>query len=222
MPRPTRSPCSGRSSSCRSCCSRCPAGAWVDRLPRRLILVVGDFGRAVSLVSIPIAYELGVLTIWQLYIVGFVNGTLTVFFDVADQSFLPAILEPRRPGRGQLEAPGQRVRGADPRPAARRRSRRAADRADRGPARRRELRRVGRPDLLDPEARAETRSRKERRRPTARRARSPASGPRSPRACATSSATRTCATSPRAPARRTCSRTSRSRPSRSSPTGPSS
>ncbi len=71
-----------------------PAGAWVDRLPRRLILVVGDFGRAASLVSIPIAYELGVLSIWQLFIVGFVNGTLTVFFDVADQSFLPAILEP--------------------------------------------------------------------------------------------------------------------------------
>ncbi len=70
-----------------------PAGAWVDRLPRRLILVVGDFGRAASLLSIPIAYELGILTIWQLYVVGFVNGCLTVFFDVADQSFLPAILD---------------------------------------------------------------------------------------------------------------------------------
>jgi MFS family permease len=71
-----------------------PAGAWVDRLPRRLILVVGDFGRAAALLTIPIAYELGVLTIWQLYVVGFVNGLLTVFFDVADQSFLPAIIEP--------------------------------------------------------------------------------------------------------------------------------
>jgi MFS family permease len=71
-----------------------PAGAWVDRLPRRLILVAGDFGRALSLASIPIAYELGALTIWQLFVVGFINGTLTVFFDVADQSFLPAILEP--------------------------------------------------------------------------------------------------------------------------------
>jgi MFS family permease len=71
-----------------------PAGAWVDRLPRRLILVVGDLGRAVALLSIPIAFELGGLTIWQLYVVGFINGTLTVFFDVADQSFLPAILEP--------------------------------------------------------------------------------------------------------------------------------
>ncbi|MEO8228290.1 MAG: MFS transporter [Chloroflexota bacterium] len=71
-----------------------PAGAWVDRLPRRLILVAGDFGRAASLLTIPIAYELGGLTIWQLYVVGFVNGVLTVFFDVADQSYLPAILEP--------------------------------------------------------------------------------------------------------------------------------
>ena len=33
------------------------------------------------------------LTIWQLYVVGFVNGVMTVFFDVADQSFLPTILE---------------------------------------------------------------------------------------------------------------------------------
>lgn len=71
-----------------------PAGAWVDRLPRRLILVTGDLGRAISLLTIPIAWELGVLSMGQLYIVGFVNGLLTVFFDVADQSFLPAILEP--------------------------------------------------------------------------------------------------------------------------------
>jgi len=70
-----------------------PAGAWVDRLPRRPILIVGDLGRALSLCSIPIAYALGGLTIWQLYVVGFVNGVLTVFFDVAYQSYLPAIVD---------------------------------------------------------------------------------------------------------------------------------
>jgi MFS family permease len=70
-----------------------PAGVWVDRLPRRPILVVGDLGRAVMLASIPIAYAFNALTIWQLYVVGFVNGVLTVFFDVADQSYLPEILE---------------------------------------------------------------------------------------------------------------------------------
>jgi MFS family permease len=70
-----------------------PAGVWVDRFPKKRILVLGDLGRAAMLVSIPIAYGLGGLTIWQLYIVGFVNGVMTVFFDVADQSYLPAILE---------------------------------------------------------------------------------------------------------------------------------
>jgi MFS family permease len=70
-----------------------PAGVWVDRFPKKRILVIGDLGRAVMLISIPIAYALGALTIWQLYVVGFVNGLMTVFFDVADQSYLPVILE---------------------------------------------------------------------------------------------------------------------------------
>ena len=70
-----------------------PAGVWVDRFPKKRILVIGDVGRAFMLASIPIAYALGALTIWQLYVVGFVNGLMTVFFDVADQSYLPSILE---------------------------------------------------------------------------------------------------------------------------------
>jgi MFS family permease len=70
-----------------------PAGAWVDRLRRRPILIAGDLGRVLSLLSIPVAYELGVLTIAQLYVVGFVNGTCTVFFDVAYQSYLPALVD---------------------------------------------------------------------------------------------------------------------------------
>lgn len=70
-----------------------PAGAWVDRLRRRPILIIGDLGRAIILTTIPIAYALNVLTIWQLYVVGFIAGTLTVFFDVANQSYLPSIVE---------------------------------------------------------------------------------------------------------------------------------
>ena len=70
-----------------------PAGVWVDRFPRKQILVIGDVGRAVMLASIPIAFALDALTIWQLYVVGFVNGIMTVFFDIADQSYLPQILE---------------------------------------------------------------------------------------------------------------------------------
>lgn len=70
-----------------------PAGVWVDRLRRRPILIAGDLGRAIALATIPIAFTAGVLTVWQLYVVAFVTGILTVFFDVADQSYLPSLLE---------------------------------------------------------------------------------------------------------------------------------
>jgi MFS family permease len=69
-----------------------PAGVWVDRLPRRPILIAGDFGRAVLLASIPIAYVMDALTLGQLYVVGFLVGTCTVFFDVAYQSYLPSLV----------------------------------------------------------------------------------------------------------------------------------
>ena len=70
-----------------------PAGVWVDRLRRRPILIAGDLVRAAALVSIPIAFALDALTIWQLYIVGFINGCATVFFDVAYQSYLPSLVD---------------------------------------------------------------------------------------------------------------------------------
>ena len=70
-----------------------PAGVWVDRLRRRPILIAGDLGRAACIASIPIAFYFDALTIWQLYVVGFVNGCLTVFFDVAYQSYLPSVVD---------------------------------------------------------------------------------------------------------------------------------
>ena len=70
-----------------------PAGVWVDRLPRRPILIFGDLGRAVLLGTIPAAYALDILSIWQLYVVGFFVGVCTVFFDVAYQSYLPSLVD---------------------------------------------------------------------------------------------------------------------------------
>ena len=70
-----------------------PAGVWVDRLRRRPILIASDVVRALLLGSIPIAYVLDALTLGQLFVVGFLFGICTVFFDVAYQSYLPSLVE---------------------------------------------------------------------------------------------------------------------------------
>lgn len=68
------------------------AGAWVDRVRCRPVLLTTDLGRAVLLLSVPVAAAFGALTLWQLYVVMFAVGVLTVFFDVAHQSYLPRLL----------------------------------------------------------------------------------------------------------------------------------
>ncbi len=70
-----------------------PAGAWVDRMRYRWVLIVNDVIRALVLASIPLAQWLGVLTIGQLYAVALVTGISTVFFDVAYQSYLPQLID---------------------------------------------------------------------------------------------------------------------------------
>lgn len=72
------------------------AGAWVDRLRRRPVLIWSDLGRAVLLGSIPLAFVLGALTFWQLLIVAALSAVLTTFFDAADNAYLPAIVERER------------------------------------------------------------------------------------------------------------------------------
>src|SRR2546421_302877 len=58
-----------------------PAGAWVDRVRRRPLMIAADLGRALLLFSIPIAAVLGVLRFEQLVLVSALAGILTVFFD---------------------------------------------------------------------------------------------------------------------------------------------
>ena len=69
-----------------------PAGVWVDRWRRRPVLITADVGRALALATVPLAYAFDVLTIGQLYAVALVTGLFTVFFDVAYQSYLPALV----------------------------------------------------------------------------------------------------------------------------------
>jgi len=72
-----------------------PAGVWVDRLRRRPLLIASDVGRAAVLASIPIAYALDIMSIGQLYVVGFLAGTLAVSFDLAYLSYVPSLV-PRK------------------------------------------------------------------------------------------------------------------------------
>jgi len=69
-----------------------PAGALVDRWNRKWTMILCDMGRAIALGSIPIAYAVGVLTITQLYAVSFLEGTLFVFFSLAETAALPQIV----------------------------------------------------------------------------------------------------------------------------------
>ena len=70
-----------------------PAGAWVDRLRRRLVMIVTDLVCALALAAIPICAWQHVLSIGLLYASGFVVGAATIMFDASDQAFLPTIVE---------------------------------------------------------------------------------------------------------------------------------
>ncbi len=68
------------------------AGVWVDRWPRRRILIVSDIVRALALATIPLAAALHALTLTQLFAVALVTSVGSVFFDVAYQAYLPDLV----------------------------------------------------------------------------------------------------------------------------------
>jgi predicted MFS family arabinose efflux permease len=59
------------------------AGVLVDRWDRKWVMLVCDTGRTLGLASIPVAYAFGHLTIWQLYITAFLEGTFMTVFTLA-------------------------------------------------------------------------------------------------------------------------------------------
>lgn len=84
------------------------AGAWVDRLRRRPLMIWTDLGRAVLLATIPIAAIGGWLSLAHLLVVALLTAALTTVFDVADNAYLPSIV-PRRDlmrANGALTASG--------------------------------------------------------------------------------------------------------------------
>ena len=85
-----------------------PAGVWVDRIRRRRVMIGSDLGRVVTLGSVPVAYAAGLLTLGQLFVVTLVAGVLTVFFDVAYQSYLPSLV-----GREHLVEGNAKLTGSE-------------------------------------------------------------------------------------------------------------
>ncbi|GAA5187573.1 MFS transporter [Rugosimonospora acidiphila] len=83
-----------------------PAGVWVDRLPRRPLLIGVDAGRALLMGTVPVAWWLHVLSLAQLVVVAFAVGLLSVFFDVGYPAYLPSVVPRDRlvEGNGALAA----------------------------------------------------------------------------------------------------------------------
>jgi MFS family permease len=73
------------------------AGAWVDRRgKRRQTMIVTALGRAALLATIPLAFWLDVLTLPQLYVVGFLVGTLSVVFFVSYSTLFVSLVPRER------------------------------------------------------------------------------------------------------------------------------
>jgi predicted MFS family arabinose efflux permease len=83
-----------------------PAGVWVDRVRRRPLMLGADFARAALMLTIPIAWWGGWLTLAQLLVVALLVGVGTVFFDIAYQSYLPSLVgrEHIAEGNAKLQA----------------------------------------------------------------------------------------------------------------------
>ena len=68
-------------------------GVWMDRIRRRPVMILMNLVEAATLASVPVAFVLGVLGLYQLYAVALIMGTCTLFFDVAYQSYLPSLVD---------------------------------------------------------------------------------------------------------------------------------
>jgi predicted MFS family arabinose efflux permease len=85
-----------------------PAGAWVDRLPAKRVMIVSDLAAAVTLASVPVAWALDLLTLPHLAVAAFCNGVCTVFFRAA----YPGLVRQVAP-REQQESAFARLFGAE-------------------------------------------------------------------------------------------------------------
>ncbi len=86
-----------------------PAGAWIDRMRKRHVMIWADAVRALTLAVVPALWWLGALEVWHLFLVALVLGVATVFFDVSYQSIVPSLVAPSQiaEANGKLESTQQ-------------------------------------------------------------------------------------------------------------------
>jgi predicted MFS family arabinose efflux permease len=70
-----------------------PVGALIDRWDRKRVMILCDIGRGVTLASIPVAILFHVLSVWQIYAAALVEGSLFVFFNLAEVAALPRVVQ---------------------------------------------------------------------------------------------------------------------------------
>src|ERR1700683_5699917 len=85
-----------------------PAGAWVDRLPPRPVMLACDAISVAVYASIPVAAWCGVLTVAQLIAVTLIAGATAVFFTSASQVLLPGVVDEADLTEGNAKLLGSR------------------------------------------------------------------------------------------------------------------
>ncbi len=69
-----------------------PAGAWVDRLDPRRVMIAADLAAAAAVGSVPVAWGLGALTLPHLVAATLLAGGCSVFFRTAYATFVPSVV----------------------------------------------------------------------------------------------------------------------------------
>jgi len=69
------------------------AGVWIDRLPRRPVMIAADLLRALLLASIPLAaFMTGGVSLLHLILVSAASGVCSTAFDIAERSYLAGLV----------------------------------------------------------------------------------------------------------------------------------
>ncbi|MCI2417459.1 MFS transporter [Saccharopolyspora sp. K220] len=68
-----------------------PAGAWVERMRPRRVMLSADLVRLAALLSLPVAWAGGLLSLPLICIVALLLGTAQLFGDIADHTYLPQL-----------------------------------------------------------------------------------------------------------------------------------